>query len=673
MGAVMHEQGHMGGLDAILDTPGGRAAVEQVARLYRVVHGRPPDWGGLRAYAAELLAGRTLRELAASFLGSEEFRCRAGDENPVRVLRRSALSIDDTGPVAAPDGMAGAAAALAASLAVAPEIAARFPLRPDLFPDGARLDWPEEYRAWLATLPPLPAVAGGPSLSVIMMLGRQGTDAASIASVLAQPLPGLQLVAVGRRLGRAARRAGRDDPRVRLLRALPWEGVERQLNRALRHCIGAFTALLGPGDQLDAGAGGALAAVADRADIVLSDEDTLDGAGLRHSPRFGEAWDPDRVVAAGRPGMLLARTDLLRRCGGFRPGQPRPAWDLLLRAAVAAGPSRIVHLPRVLLNRRMGEPLPGPADVPAAERFLRASGQEGCEVRAENGTLRVVHPLPVGLPPVSAVIATRDRAELLQRCVAGLLGRTDYPGLQVVVVDNGSTEAAALGLLRRLAADPRVLVVPRPGPFNWAGLNNAGVRSASGEVVVLLNNDTDVLHPDWLRELASQALRPGVGVAGAKLLYPGGAVQHAGIVLSRQGLGLHMGRHLPGDARGYENSLCVTREVTAVTGACMALRRGLYQEAGGCDAVNLPVTWNDVDLCLRVRARGLRVVWTPHARLLHLEQASRGTDDTPENQARFRHERAVMRARWGETLTADPFLNPNLLPNESGTELRLVV
>jgi len=663
----------MGGLDAILVTPGGRAAVEQVARLYRVVHGRPPDWGGLCAYAAELLRGRTLRELAMSFLNSEEFRRRAGHESPMPVLRSSALGIDYAGPATAPDGMARDAAALAVSLAVAPEVAARFPLRADLFPDGARLDRPEEYRAWLATLPPLPAAAGGPSLSVIVLLGRKGMNAASIASVLGQTQSGLQLVAVGRRLGHATRQAERDDPRVRLLRAMPWEGMERQVNRALRHCTGAFTALLGPGDRLDAGAGAALAAVADRADIVLSDEDALDDAGLRHSPRFGEAWDPDRAVAAGRPGMLLARTDLLRRCGGCRPGQPRPAWDLLLRAAAAAGPGRIVHLPRILLSRRMGEPLTGPADVPAAERLLRASGQQGCEVRAENNTLRVVHPLPAVPPPVSVVIATRDRAELLRRCVAGLLERTDYPGLQVVVVDNGSTEAAALGLLRRLAADPRVLVVPRPGPFNWAGLNNAGVRSASGEVVVLLNNDTDVLHPDWLRELASQALRPGVGIAGAKLLYPGGAVQHAGIVLSRQGLGLHMWRHLPGDARGYEDSLCITREVTAVTGACMALRRALYQEVGGCDAERLPVTWNDVDLCLRVRARGLRVVWTPYARLLHLEQASRGTDDTPEHQARFRQERAVMRARWGEALTADPFLNSNLLPNESGTELRLVV
>lgn len=669
----MHEPGHMGGLDAILGTPGGYAAVEQVARLYRVVHGRPPDWGGLCGYATELLRGRTLRELAVSFLDSEEFRSRAGHESPMRVLRRSALGSDDAGPATASDGAAGAVAALAASLAMAPEVAARFPLRADLFPDGARLDRPEEYRAWLATLPPPSVVAGGPSLSVIVMLGHHEGDAASIASVLAQTLPGLQLVAAGRRLGPAARWAGRDDPRVRLLRALPWEGLERQFNRALRHCAGTFTALLGPGDRLDAGAGAALAAVADRADIVLSDEDALDGAGLRHSPRFGEAWDSDRAVAAGRPGMLLARTDLLRRCNGFRPGQPRPAWDLLLRAAAAAGTSRIIHLPRVLLSRRTDEPLPGPADVPAAERFLRASGQEGCEVRAENGTLRVVHPLPAVPPPVSVVIATRDRAELLGRCVAGLLERTDYPDLQVVVVDNGSNEAAAVELLRRLAADPRVLVVPQPGPFNWAGLNNAGVRSASGEVVVLLNNDTDVLHPDWLRELASQALRPGVGVAGAKLLYPGGAVQHAGVVLSQQGLGLHMWRHLPGDARGYEDSLCVIREVTAVTGACMALRRGLYQEIGGCDAEHLPVTWNDVDLCLRIRARGLRVVWTPHARLLHLEQASRGTDDTPEHQARFRQERAIMRARWGKVLTADPFLNPSLLPNESGTELRLVV
>ena len=213
-------------------------------------------------------------------------------------------------------------------------------------------------------------------------------------------------------------------------------------------------------------------------------------------------------------------------------------------------------------------------------------------------------------------------------------------------------------------------VLPQPGPFNWSALNNAGVDFMQGQVVVLLNNDTDVLEPGWLRELVSQAMRPEVGVVGAKLLYGDGRVQHAGVVLGPTGRSGHMWRYMPGDARGYLDQLVATRRVTAMTGACLAMRRDIYLAAGGCDAEGLPITWNDVDLCLRIRALGLQAIWTPYARMLHLEQATRGTDDTPENHIRFLREQAWMRARWGDAIDHDPFWSPNLLPSE--TEMRLV-
>jgi GT2 family glycosyltransferase len=313
-----------------------------------------------------------------------------------------------------------------------------------------------------------------------------------------------------------------------------------------------------------------------------------------------------------------------------------------------------------------------------AQRHLLGSGSPDGRVvidERQNGPalLRVVHSLS-DAPKVSVIVPTRDRADLMRMCADGVLHRTDYPNIELLVIDNDSAQPDAVALLADLASDLRVRVLAAPGPFNWSALNNAGVEAARGEVVVLLNNDIDVIDPGWLREIASQAMRYEVGVVGAKLLYPDGGIQHAGVALGPAGRATHVWRHSPGDAPGYLDTLAVVRQVTAMTGACLALRRAVYLAAGGC-AEELSVTWNDVDLCLRVRALGLRAIWTPHARLLHLEQASRGTDEIPERQERYRRERDWMRARWGTALDDDAFFSPHLRRSEDPreTEPRLAV
>ena len=347
---------------------------------------------------------------------------------------------------------------------------------------------------------------------------------------------------------------------------------------------------------------------------------------------------------------------------------------MLLRAAALAG-TRITHVPSILLSRRDPARRHGTKSRhrAAARRHLGALTHEACTVRAANGVLRIVYPLPKAPPLASIIIPTRDRADLLRACVAGLLHRTAYPNLEILLLDNGSTECQALALLDELARDRRVRVLPQPGPFDWSALNNVGVEQMNGDVAILLNNDTEVIEPDWLREMVSQAIRPEIGIVGAKLLYADRSVQHAGVVLGPAGRATHMWRHAPGDAPGYLNQLVVARQATVVTGACLAIRRSVYQEVGGCEAGGLAVTWNDADLCLRVQAIGLRVLWTPYARLLHVEQATRGTDDTPDNQARFARERAWMRARWNDAIDADRFHNPNLIPDEGRPQPHLRV
>ena len=209
-------------------------------------------------------------------------------------------------------------------------------------------------------------------------------------------------------------------------------------------------------------------------------------------------------------------------------------------------------------------------------------------------------------------------------------------------------------------------VLRRPGPFNFAALNNAAAAEARGKVLLLLNNDIEVLHPDWLREMVSHAVRPGVGAVGARLLYPDGTLQHGGILLGPEGAATHVGRGAARDAPGYLGQLACTRDLSAVTAACLAMSRDVWGAVGGMDE-RLAVTWNDVDLCLRVRAAGLRVIWTPHAVLLHREGVTRGLEarDTAR-QERFREEQALVRATWGDAVERDPFLNPNLVATEAG-------
>ena len=363
-------------------------------------------------------------------------------------------------------------------------------------------------------------------------------------------------------------------------------------------------------------------------DVLYADEDRIDAAGNRSAPLFKPPFDPDWFAERDLIGHAAAfRRALLRR------GDAADPWGAALRIARAGG--RLASLPRVLFHALPGAPPPRTAPPVAA-------------------------PLPDPAPLVSLIVPTRDRAALLARCADGVLARTDYPAIEFIVVDNDSREPETAALLSRLQRDPRVRVLPFAGPFNWSAMNNAGAEAARGEVLVLLNNDIDVIEPGWLREIASQALRPEIGVVGAKLLYPDGTVQHAGMALGQGASATHLCRHAARGDPGHGGMLAARRRVSAVTGACLATRRDVYRRAGGIEAEHLRVTGSDVDLCLRVRAMGLAVLHTPHALLFHMEAASRGLDATEAQRARMASERAYLLQRWGEAAETEAFLSPSL-------------
>jgi GT2 family glycosyltransferase len=369
--------------------------------------------------------------------------------------------------------------------------------------------------------------------------------------------------------------------------------------------------------------------------------------------------------------MGVYRRTLVEKIGGFRVGfEGSQDYDLVLRLTELT--DRVHHIPRVLYHWRIhpGSVTSGSAAKPYAyEAALRALN-EAMDRRGEGGR---VEPLGEDLGnytvryalrrpgKVSVIIPTRDHGEDVDRCLSSIFQRTSYPHFEIVLLDNGSRQKHSLETFERWRSrEPdRVNIVRHPVPFNYSEINNYAVRHASGEYLIFLNNDTEILTDDWIEGLVEQAQRPSIGAVGAKLLYPDGTVQHAGVVLGVGGIAGHAFRFYPSDADGYYNYLRTINNFTAVTAACLAMRRDVFDEIGGFDE-DFAVAYNDVDLCLRIVQAGYRNVYVPHVVVRHFESKSRGYDVTDEQVERDRHERELMQRKWNISAFRDPCYNPNL-------------
>jgi GT2 family glycosyltransferase/SAM-dependent methyltransferase len=464
------------------------------------------------------------------------------------------------------------------------------------------------------------------------------------------------------------------DRRIKVISRPTNGGISVCTNTALEMATGDWIALM---DHDDTIAEDALYLIADEIDrhpeaaVIYSDEDHIDERGRRSSPYFKPDWDYDLLLGQNVISHLGAyRSDLVKEVGGFREGyEGSQDWDFVLRIVEAAKHAAVRHVPFVLYHWRQTASAFSSVSlakaVDSAQRavteHLERTGQRAtASPEGHSSYLKVRRALPPTLPLVSVVVPTKDRYELLSTCVDGLLNRTDYEPLELVIVDNGSTERAACEFLEDVQADPRVKVVRDPQSFNFSRLVNRGVGESSGEVCVLLNNDVDVIDAGWLREMVSHAVRTDVGVVGAKLYYANDTVQHAGVILGLGGIAGHAHNGVPRTSPGYFGNLNLVRTVSAVTAACWAIRREVYDQVGGLNETDLTVAFNDVDFCLRVRGAGYRIIWTPHAELYHYESQSRGYETTPEKAARFSAECAYMRGKWQGLLTDDPFYSPNL-------------
>ncbi len=403
--------------------------------------------------------------------------------------------------------------------------------------------------------------------------------------------------------------------------------------------------------------------------IIYSDDDAVDTAGVRSAPRF----KPDWSIAHYRSTDFIGSAAVLRgssvvAAGGIGNDCVRHGpYDLALRI-IDHGGEQVAHIPAVLLHCLT-------AVEPAATGISmeRSSGcrqalqahfsRNGIDASVE-ATLpdcrRIRYRLPQGAPLVSIIVPTRDKVELLRDCLTSVLELTTYPRFEILVVDNRSSDADALDYLEAIAREPNIRVFRYASAFNYSAINNYAAAGARGEVLCLLNNDTAVISPDWLDEMVGHLLQHRVGVVGAKLYYGNGRVQHGGDAVGPGGCANHLHAMLERHDPGYCNRAAVAQELSAVTAACLVTHAGIFRELGGLDAKRLHVAFNDVDYCLRVRAAGYRVVWTPHAELYHYESVSRGGDDSLRRKLRARREVAVMRRRWSHLMRNDPFYNPNL-------------
>ena len=417
-------------------------------------------------------------------------------------------------------------------------------------------------------------------------------------------------------------------------------------------------------------------ALSDNPEIAMlyTDEDKLSEDGSeRYAPYFKSDWNPDLFLSQNCICHLgVYRTDIAREIGGFSLGlEGAQDWDFALRFSESIEPSQIHHIPRICYHWRSIE---GSTAVDGDEKpYALIAGQNavnnhleriGAKAKAEPlpdfAALRVRFELPEEKPMVSLIIPTRNGLDFLEKCINSIYEKTTYPNFEILLVDNGSDDPATLEFLKAQSEQhDNFHVIEDSRPFNYSALNNNAVEQAKGELIALVNNDVEIITPEWLDEMVSHAIRPEIGAVGARLWYDDMTLQHGGIMLLG-GVAGHAHKYFSRQDPGYFGRAWLTQNFVGVTAACLVIKKSIFEEVGGLNEQDLTIAFNDVDFCLKVHTAGYRNLWTPFAELFHYESKTRGFEDTPEKQARFQKEIDYMQSQWGELIARDPYYNPNL-------------
>ena len=442
-------------------------------------------------------------------------------------------------------------------------------------------------------------------------------------------------------------------------------------NDALKRAQGDFFLVLNQGDLLHPAA---LLCMQDylkcRPDVglVYSDEDLLSDAHGRHTPHFKPNWSPDLLYSYNYISCAIAyKRDLVNVVGGFRDGfDGAQYYDLLLRCTNRLLDEQIVHIPYVLYHcRNLDE---NSKDVSIVELSSKSGlkalrdhlleWQAAVSMAELPNTYKVTWPIHSPKPLVSIIIPTKNSTQLVRQCVESICSKTNYEVYEILLIDNNSDDPESLDYFDQLVKRKIVRLFKYEKPFNYSAINNYAADKANGSILVLMNNDIEILEPSWLDEMVSNVVRKEIGCVGAKLYYPSGKIQHAGVICGLGGVAGHSHKYFNENDDGYFKRLKVVQNLSAVTGACLAVRKSVFYEVGGLNALNLTVAFNDVDFCLKVLNAGYRNLWSPHVRMIHHESVSRGAEDTIAKQVRFQNEIQYMKDAWGDKLQNDGYYNP---------------
>ena len=467
-----------------------------------------------------------------------------------------------------------------------------------------------------------------------------------------------------------------EDPRVKVQYNLRNCHISETSNKSLEISKGKFVVLMDHDDEIRPHSLLRLAQVYNQNPsvcVIYTDEDKIDEHGNRSCPYFKPDWNPDLILSQNYMCHLFcASRELVLSAGKFRKGfEGSQDWDLTLRLIEKAKEDEIFHIPEILYHWRIHDQ--SVADkidnksyaVKAAHRAVkdhlkRTKIPAEIEV-SQQQFFRINRLKRAGDDPlVTLIIPTKNNVQSLKECVESVLYKTDYKNFEVSLIDNQSTESKALEYYEELNRLDPIALHAYDQEFNYSAINNFAVSKSQGEIIVFLNDDTVVKNQEWLTELVSQASREEIGAVGAKLLYPDETYQHAGIVLGYCTVAGEMMKGMPKDHPGQMQRANLVHNVSAVTGACMAVSKKKFLDVGGFDENNLKVAFNDVDICLKLQKKGLRNLYTPHAVLYHHESKSRGKEDTLKKKLRFESEIEYMIATWGDLLHNDPSYNPNL-------------
>jgi glycosyltransferase involved in cell wall biosynthesis len=475
------------------------------------------------------------------------------------------------------------------------------------------------------------------------------------------------------------------DARIKLVFRPANGHISAASNSALDIATGDWVALMDHDDTLPKDAlAWVVRTINDKpeAQLIYSDEDKIDKKGQRSGPYFKPDWNLDLFYGYNLFSHLgVFRSPLIRQVGGFRKGfEGSQDYDLVLRIIEHIDHRNIVHIPKVLYHWRIhpnstaggseAKPYAALAGVKALGEHLERTQTKATAHLTKHNHYKVHYEIPRPEPLVSIIIPTRNGLHLLKNCIDSITQKTSYPNFEILVIDNNSDDPAVLAYFQDLQAHhANIRVLADPRPFNYSQLNNFAVAQARGDILGLLNNDTEVIASDWLSSMVRLAVQPRIGAVGAKLLYPDGTLQHAGVILGVGGVASHVFSRLSQKDPGYFARANLTQGLSAVTAACLVVRKSVFLEVGGLNEEALKVAYNDVDFCLKVQKAGYQNVYCPDALLYHHESVTRGQEDTPEKKLRFEQERAYMLDSWSDIIANDPAYNPNL--SLTGTNFEL--